>query len=73
MAAMGDIGDRRCTRCGKPVKWLGNPHRPFCSVRCRIIDLGNWAMGRYKIPGQPVSDSNAEDDSKADESEKQKS
>ena len=29
----------------------GNPFRPFCSDRCRTIDLGNWISGTYRIPG----------------------
>ncbi len=28
----------------------GNPFRPFCSDRCRTIDLGNWISGTYRIP-----------------------
>jgi hypothetical protein len=29
---------------------------PFCSDRCRLIDLGNWASGKYVIPGDPIRD-----------------
>jgi endogenous inhibitor of DNA gyrase (YacG/DUF329 family) len=36
------------------VPWEGNPHRPFCSDRCRVLDLAAWAEGRYRIPGEPV-------------------
>ena len=32
----------------------GNPNRPFCSERCRLADLGNWAGERYRIAGPPV-------------------
>ena len=28
----------------------GNPWRPFCSERCRMIDLGNWATEAYRVP-----------------------
>ncbi len=28
----------------------GNPSRPFCSARCKLIDLGNWASGSYRVP-----------------------
>ncbi|HIE55890.1 MAG TPA: DNA gyrase inhibitor YacG [Chromatiaceae bacterium] len=32
-----------CPTCGKPVKWgEESPSRPFCSERCRLIDLGEW-------------------------------
>jgi endogenous inhibitor of DNA gyrase (YacG/DUF329 family) len=30
-----------------------NPWRPFCSERCRIIDLGNWASEAYRVPVAP--------------------
>jgi len=39
-----------CPYCGKPVIWnTANPHRPFCSERCRLIDLGAWASESYRI------------------------
>jgi len=40
----------RCPHCGKPATWQGNPHRPFCSLACRLIDLGVWLDERYRIP-----------------------
>jgi len=40
-----------CPRCGKEVPFEGNPFRPFCSRRCKLIDLGNWASGTYRVPG----------------------
>ncbi len=39
-----------CPRCGKNVPWEGNPDRPFCSDRCRNLDLGRWADEEYRIP-----------------------
>lgn len=40
-----------CPHCGKGVVWDGsNPYRPFCSERCKIIDLGAWASETYRIP-----------------------
>ena len=40
-----------CPACGKGVEWNdSNPHRPFCSERCRTIDLGAWAAERYRVP-----------------------
>jgi endogenous inhibitor of DNA gyrase (YacG/DUF329 family) len=44
----------RCPICRREVAWEGNPWRPFCSDRCRTIDLGNWAAERYRIPGEPL-------------------
>jgi endogenous inhibitor of DNA gyrase (YacG/DUF329 family) len=41
----------RCPICKKEVP-EGAPHFPFCSERCRTIDLGNWASEKYKIPSQ---------------------
>lgn len=38
----------RCPICKKEVA-LVNPNMPFCSDRCRIIDLGNWASEKYVI------------------------
>ncbi|HJR76707.1 MAG TPA: DNA gyrase inhibitor YacG [Nitrospiraceae bacterium] len=44
-----------CPICRHPVTWENNPFRPFCSERCRTIDLGSWAAGWYRIPGQPLT------------------
>jgi endogenous inhibitor of DNA gyrase (YacG/DUF329 family) len=42
----------KCPTCRTPVSWQGNPYRPFCSARCRTIDLGAWADEAYRIPGE---------------------
>ncbi len=39
-----------CPICGKGVSWEGNPFRPFCSERCKTIDLGAWAGEEYRFP-----------------------
>ncbi|MBL0143683.1 MAG: DNA gyrase inhibitor YacG [Betaproteobacteria bacterium] len=40
-----------CPRCGVPAAYSpANPWRPFCSERCRQIDLGAWASEAYRIP-----------------------
>ncbi len=40
-----------CPICGKDVVWgEESPHRPFCSERCKLIDLGQWANEGYRIP-----------------------
>ncbi|KAA8733915.1 DNA gyrase inhibitor YacG [Acinetobacter qingfengensis] len=41
-----------CPRCGQPSTWHDNLFRPFCSERCKLVDLGAWANGDYKIPTQ---------------------
>lgn len=45
-----------CPTCRKSVSWSEQePFRPFCSERCKLIDLGEWAMEEKKIPGEPAS------------------
>jgi len=40
-----------CPQCGKPVEWsLASRFRPFCSERCKLIDLGAWASEAYRLP-----------------------
>jgi len=44
-----------CPTCKKSVIWSEKePFRPFCSERCKLIDLGEWASGGHAIPGEPV-------------------
>jgi uncharacterized protein len=45
----------KCPSCGTSVEWQGNAFRPFCSERCRLIDLGAWLGERYAVPGEPVA------------------
>ena len=53
-----------CPQCGKATEYtLSNPFRPFCSERCRLIDLGAWASGQYRIP----SEENEEDEDPSDD------
>lgn len=44
-----------CPTCHKPVPWSkeASPWRPFCSERCRLIDLGEWLCEEKRIPGEP--------------------
>ena len=42
-----------CPTCGKPVEWRAeNRYRPFCCERCKLIDLGEWAMEKYRVPAE---------------------
>ena len=41
-----------CPRCGEASLWENNEFRPFCSERCKMIDLGAWANDEYKLPTQ---------------------
>jgi uncharacterized protein len=52
----------KCPICKKDAP-PGDPEFPFCSERCRLIDLGNWASEKYAIPGTPAEPgSKGEDD-----------
>jgi endogenous inhibitor of DNA gyrase (YacG/DUF329 family) len=43
----------KCPTCSKPVVWsAASPFRPFCSERCKNVDLGAWASERYAISGE---------------------
>jgi endogenous inhibitor of DNA gyrase (YacG/DUF329 family) len=51
-----------CPHCGQPVQWLPTSRwRPFCSERCKLIDLGAWASGSYRIPVQEMDETPDED------------
>jgi hypothetical protein len=39
----------RCPICQQAVAREGNPFRPFCSERCKLIDLDNWLEERYRV------------------------
>ena len=41
-----------CPVCKKETAWKDNPFRPFCSERCRVIDLGTWAAEKYRVAGE---------------------
>ena len=50
----------KCPICKKDVA-VGDPDFPFCSERCRLIDLGNWATEKYKIPSPKPLDDDPDD------------
>ncbi|MBX6392274.1 MAG: DNA gyrase inhibitor YacG [Burkholderiales bacterium] len=54
-----------CPQCGKLVPWTSeNRYRPFCSERCKMIDLGAWANESYRLPAQEDDENpNAADES----------
>lgn len=51
----------KCPICKKPVK-NGDPEFPFCSERCRLIDLGKWASGAYVV-SSPLQDTDEDSES----------
>jgi endogenous inhibitor of DNA gyrase (YacG/DUF329 family) len=51
-----------CPHCGKPALWdPANRYRPFCSERCKLIDLGAWASESYRIPVSEPSEEPADE------------
>lgn len=51
---MNKVTTVKCPTCNKPVEWSEkSPWRPFCSERCRLIDLGEWANEEHRISGAP--------------------
>ncbi|KMW73785.1 DNA gyrase inhibitor [Photorhabdus luminescens subsp. luminescens] len=50
---MSELLTIECPTCGKTVVWGEiSPYRPFCSKRCQLIDLGQWANEEKRIPSQ---------------------
>lgn len=52
-SSRADVVPRKtsCSICKKPVP-ENSEAMPFCSKRCRVIDLGNWLGDKYRIPGE---------------------
>lgn len=42
----------KCPTCQQSTWWQDNPHRPFCSRRCRLLDLGCWVEEEYRVPAE---------------------
>ena len=68
MSAGRPVRQVACPGCGAPAAYApSNPWRPFCSERCRLVDLGAWASGSYRIPvkgapdGQEIAGEGGED------------
>ena len=59
-----------CPKCKKPSA-IGRPYSPFCSERCKLLDLGAWAKEEYRLKGEPLPDISTEDmDMGSDDTEK---
>ncbi len=41
-----------CPICKAITTWEENPYRPFCSEKCKLIDLGKWILEEYRIEGK---------------------
>jgi len=56
-----------CPNCQKPVTWsMENEFRPFCSERCKLLDLGEWASGRMVVPADAEYDDSTAADTEED-------
>ena len=57
-----------CPLCKKTTTWEENPWKPFCSERCKLIDLGKWASEEYRIEGEEKEkEKEGEESKKAEE------
>jgi endogenous inhibitor of DNA gyrase (YacG/DUF329 family) len=45
----------KCPICKTKFEWEKSEFRPFCSERCKLIDLGQWAGEKYFIPGKKIN------------------
>ena len=55
-----------CPQCRRPVRWTtANRFRPFCSERCKLVDLGQWANEGYRIPAEHGPDGDAQCDERS--------
>lgn len=53
----------KCPTCGTTIEWSpASAWRPFCSERCKLIDLGAWLTEQHAIPGEPAPDAANESD-----------
>jgi endogenous inhibitor of DNA gyrase (YacG/DUF329 family) len=52
---MSKVTELKCPTCKTKVLWSDDfPQRPFCSSRCQLIDLGEWANESHKIAGSSL-------------------
>ena len=59
---MGGTPAPSCPICGRDVSTTAdNKSRPFCSSRCKLVDLDQWFSGSYRVPGPPVESTGMED------------
>jgi endogenous inhibitor of DNA gyrase (YacG/DUF329 family) len=51
----------KCPICKRKTTFEENPWRPFCSERCKLIDLGKWVMGQYRVEGKKEEEEDERD------------
>jgi len=60
---MNKVPEIECPTCGTKVIWSEESRwRPFCSERCKLIDLGEWADESHRIPGEEIPPRIEQDD-----------
>ena len=65
---MSHLEKIHCPTCDKANTWhADNPYRPFCSDRCKLIDLGEWANESRAIAGEPLDFNELPSDSKSND------
>jgi uncharacterized protein len=52
----------KCPTCKREIEWSESPFRPFCSERCKLIDLGAWLGEKHAIPGDTAPQEPGQDD-----------
>ena len=62
VATGGETDGQLCPTCKKGLARRGQPGFPFCSERCRLVDLQGWLDERYRIPVAAGSDDDADDE-----------
>jgi endogenous inhibitor of DNA gyrase (YacG/DUF329 family) len=61
MSSTGKPITVKCPNCKRPVAWIPEEEfKPFCCERCKLIDLGEWAMEEKIIPGESLELENDE-------------
>jgi len=41
-----------CPTCGKQIEWSESEYRPFCTEKCKLLDLGEWIEEGYRLPDE---------------------
>jgi endogenous inhibitor of DNA gyrase (YacG/DUF329 family) len=52
-------GEVKCPTCRLPGDWFGGPYGPFCSQRCKLVDLGEWFEEEHVI-SRPLTPNDAQ-------------
>ena len=58
----------KCPRCKQEIVWENTLFRPFCSEKCKLIDLGKWAEEKYRVPGEKVTNEKNQKDEEEENS-----